>query len=119
MPQLHLPTAPRSFHVLVEISALFSILVQNPPEALAKRELAGRQRRASDLVKARLSHVISDSASDMELQVDHELHAGALAGAAEDFGHGVAAVCVHAGLVTDACGCDCSHEADDELLITA
>ena len=42
MPQLDLPTSPRSFHALVEISALLSILVKNPLEALAKSELARR-----------------------------------------------------------------------------
>ena len=117
MPQLHLPPTPRSFHILIKISALLSILVQNPPEALSKSKLARRQRRSSSLVKPRLSHVIPDPASDVELQVDHELHAGALAGAGEDFGHGVAAVCVDAGFVADACGCDCSHEADYEIFV--
>lgn len=119
MPQLHLPTASRSFHILVEISALLSVLVQDPPKALAKSELARRQRRAPGLVEARLSHVISDPASDVELQVDHELHASALAGSGEDFGHAITAVCVDAGLVADACGCDCPHEADYDLFVAA
>lgn len=119
MPQLHLTTTPRSFHILVEISALLSILVQNPPKALAKSELARRQRRAPSLVEARLSHVISDPAPNMELQDDHELHASSLARSSEDFGHAVAAVCVDASLVADACGRDRPHEAYDELLIAA
>ena len=117
MPQLDLPTAPRSFHVLVEIGALFRVFVQNLPEALAKSELTCRQRRAPSLVEARLSHVISDSASDVKLQVDHELHAGSLARSGEDFGHAVAAVCVDAGFVADAGSGDCPHEADDELFV--
>ena len=119
MPQLDLPTSPRSFHILVEIGALLGILVENPPKALAKSELARRQRRAPSLVEAGLSHVISDPASNVELQVDHELHASALAGSGEDFGHGVAAVRVDASLVADACGCDSPHQADDELFVAA
>lgn len=68
-------------------------------------------------MEARLSHVIPGPASNVELQVDHELHASPLARSGEDFGHGVAAVCVHASLVADACGGDRPHETNDELFI--
>ena len=118
MPQLHLPASPGCFHILIKISPFLSIFIQNPPKALPKSKLARRQRRSPILVEARLAHVIPNPAPDVELQVDHELHARALAGSGEDFGHGVAAVCVNASLVTDACGGDCSHEADDEVLVT-
>jgi hypothetical protein len=40
VPQLHLSTAPRCFHVLVEASTLFGVLVKDPPEALPESELA-------------------------------------------------------------------------------
>ena len=111
MPQLHLPAPPRSLHILIKIRPLLRILIQNPPKALPKSKLARRQRRSPLLVEPRLAHVIPDPAADVELQIDHELHARALAGRGEDLGHGVAAVGVHAGFVADASGGEGTHEA--------
>ena len=70
-------------------------------------------------MEVRLSHVTSDPTPDVELQVDHELQASTLNGSGEDFGHAIAAVCMDASLVADACGRDRPHETGDELFIAA